>query len=228
MYTRFAAIVTAAGSSNRFADVQKKEFVDIQGHSVLYRSCLPFVELDNIVALFVTFKQGCKEQTCLALEDIFNRPKVPVFLVEGGETRQESVYNALKELYSLNNRLNVNCVGIHDGARPFVSQQIITDTVLAALKVGGGIPVVNVVDTLVKTDSDGLISENIVRDSVFAVQTPQTFLFPQIYEAHEKARACNETQFTDDAQIFFRFGGKVLTVKGDNNNIKITFAKDVR
>ena len=185
MAVRLAAIVTAAGSSQRFnvgdSLGRKKEFADLEGHSVLYRSCIKFLKRDDIVALIVTYRPGLKDDTRSALEDIIDQKKIPVFLVEGGSTRQDSVFNALKELNRMNEHLNVNCVCIHDGARPFVSDRIISDTVDAAVEFGGAVPVVRVTDTLIKTDRDGFMKTSIDRDGVCRVQTPQTFVFPEIY-----------------------------------------------
>lgn len=228
MSVRLAAIVTAAGSSRRFNEGMKKEFVSLDGHSVLFRSCSAFMQRSDMVALFVTYKQGCKEETRAALESLLEQKKVPVFLVEGGSTRQMSVYNALSEMFRINDQLNINCVCIHDGARPFVSSKIISDTVDAAVKAGGAVPVLHVTDTLIKTDSNGFMKESIERENVCRVQTPQTFVFPEIYQAHELAKSRPNVQYTDDSSIFIDYGMNVVVVDGSEENIKITFAKDLK
>ncbi len=232
MAVRMAAIVTAAGSSQRFIGgdsfIQKKEFAAVDGHSVLYRSCIRFTQRVDIAALFVTYKQGLKNETREALEDIVDQKKIPVFMVEGGSSRQDSVYRALKELYRMNDLLKVNCVCIHDGARPFVSDKIISDTIDAAVEFGGAVPVVRVTDTLIKTDKNGFMQEAVERDNVCRVQTPQAFVFPEILRAHELAQGRLNVSYTDDTQVFTDYGMSVMTVEGSEDNIKITYSKDLK
>ena len=231
MSVRLAALVTAAGSSQRFnvnnSSNVKKEFVNLDGHSVLYHACLPFTQREDIVALFVTYRAGAKDETRAALEDLLEQKKIPIFLVEGGDTRQSSVFNALKELYRINDQLKVNCVCIHDGARPFVTEKIISDTVSAAMEVGGAVPVVRVTDTLIQTDKNGYMQKIVDREGVCRVQTPQTFVFPDIFNAHELAQGRPNIKYTDDTHIFIDFGKQVVAVEGSESNIKITFAKDI-
>ncbi len=232
MSVRLAAIITAAGSSSRFNNgdsvVRKKEFVDLNGHSVLYSACIPFLKHQNIVALFITYRKGLKEETRGALEDILDQKKVPVFLVEGGDSRQDSVFNALYEINRLNEQLNVNCVCIHDGARPFVTEKIISDTVDTAVKFGGAVPVVHVTDTLIKTDRNGFMKESLNRENVCRVQTPQTFVFPEIFKAHELAQSRHNAGYTDDTRVFMDYGMNVMAVEGSEDNVKITFPKDIK
>lgn len=232
MALRLSVIITAAGSSERFnaenPNGLKKEFAEYSGHSVLYHACIPFLNREDVVAVFVTYKAGTKDETRKALENLTEQKKVPFFLVEGGATRQESVYNALHTLYTMNDNLDCNCVCIHDGARPFVTDKLISDTVNAAIPVGGAIPVLKVTDTMVSVDTDGFIKGTIDRNGVCRVQTPQVFAFPQIYEAHESARLKRSNFYTDDAQIFRDYGYKVITVEGIEENVKITYAKDLK
>lgn len=230
MFPRHAVIVTAAGMSQRFSEgsglPSKKEFVKIDGHSVLYRSIKPFMDLPNLCAVFVTFRKGTESLTRAALEDLTSS-SIPLLLIEGGKTRQESVFNALKELYAQNNTLNAEIVSIHDGARPFVSSDTIMDCIAYAKLFGASAPGIPVRDTLVRVSEEGMISSYVERDGAYQIQTPQSFKFPDIFNAHVEAIRNGKLNYTDDTGIFRDFGGKVAVTAGSPENIKITYASDL-
>ena len=236
---RHAAVVTAAGSSSRFNAGShdsvgvKKEFLSLEGLSVLAHAVKPFLEVPGLVAVVVTYKAGCLEETRDSLKCLDVYGKVPVFFVQGGETRQASVFNALSFLKGLlDDGLGFELVSIHDGGKPFVSKDVIEACLDAASRFGGAAPCVPVSDTLVKV-SEGFFSSRLDRAGVCGVQTPQTFRFPDIYDAHVKARGLVEgvgkvgSAFTDDTQIFMKFGGRVAVVTGSPKNTKITYRDDL-
>lgn len=226
MTFRHAVIITAAGSSQRFnasSDSKiKKEYAKIGSESVLAHAVMPFITVPGLAAIVVTYRKGELEMAKKAVGDI----GFDVTFVEGGETRQESVFNALKYLYEKRNELNIDIVSIHDGARPFVSSALIQACLDAASSFGGACPCLRITDTIVRVGEDGLLSERISRDGVCTVQTPQTFRFPDIYNAHLKVD--KNKAYTDDTEIFMDFGGKVRFVHGDASNRKITFASDLK
>jgi len=224
MSLRFSAIITAAGSSQRFnmssnSNV-KKEFLSLGSSSVLCCAIKPFLEIPGLVSLVVTYREGELEKTRSLLSDI----DYDIAFVQGGETRQKSVYNALK--YLKDSKADIDFVGIHDGARPFITKDLIERCLETAEKVGGSCPCIRVTDTLVKVDEKGLLCSRIPRDGVCTVQTPQVFRFPEIYFAHLNAKA--DKAYTDDTEIFMDAGGKVGFVQGDPDNRKITYASDLR
>lgn len=239
---RHAVIVTAAGTSSRFnvgslgSVGKKKEFLSLDGVPVLARAVKPFLEVPGLSVVVVTYKAGCLEETRSSLESLvplLDGAGVPLYFVEGGDTRQSSVFNALSFLKRLwDDDAGFDLVSIHDGARPFVSKDIVLACLDAASVCGGAAPCVPVSDTLVKV-SEGFFSERLDRAGVCGVQTPQTFRFPDIYEAHVKARDLVDgvgkvgSAFTDDTQIFMKFGGLVAAVKGSPKNVKITYRDDL-
>lgn len=222
-----AVIVTSAGSSDRFnsnsGKTLKKEFVLINNHSVLYNSVKNFVDVCQVSCIAITYKAGTLEQTKQALEDLTQ--KKHFIFVEGGSTRQQSVFNALKTLDC--ECKDIDWVAIHDGARPYVSYPLICKTIEDALQKGAAAPAVPVRDTLVeKTDSDS-IGSSLDRSKIMAVQTPQVFPFKEILKAHESANEKAWT-FTDDTQLYSAFGKEVFLTEGDVNNIKITYLDDLK
>lgn len=240
---RHAAVVTAAGSSSRFnagfmngrldSGSVKKEFLSFEGLPVLARAVKPFLEVPGLSVVVVTYKAGCLEETRSSLESLvplLDGAGVPLHFVEGGDTRQSSVFNALSFLKRLwDDGAGFDLVSIHDGARPFVSKDIVLACLDAAFRCGGAAPCVPVSDTLVRV-SGGFFSERLDRTDVCGVQTPQTFRFPEIYDAHVRARDLVDgvgSVFTDDTQIFMEFGGRVAAVTGNPKNTKITYRNDL-
>lgn len=228
MFPSNAVIVTAAGSSQRFNsnpnNSTKKEFASLNGHCVLYNAVEPFLDVPNLQVVLVTYKAGTLEQTRDCIKSLLTK-KIPVLFVEGGQTRQQSVFNALQTLKE-HDEFSVDVVAIHDGARPFITKDVIMDCMAYAKLFGSAAPAIAVADTLVHVGEDGFIDGRLDRNGAYQIQTPQVFAWPDIYLAHEKASK-SDKQYTDDTEIFTDFGKKVAIVAGSPENKKITFSKDL-
>ena len=226
-----AVIVTAAGSSRRFNEscdsTVKKEFLTIGGEPILAMAIRPFLRVTGTGVLAVTYRDGDLE----VVRDIVSgltelNSGIEVLFVKGGATRQESVFNALKALTECKKCNDIKIVSIHDGARPFVTSDLVKACLDAADVHGGACPCIRITDTIVKVGEDGLLCGRLSRDGVCTVQTPQTFRFPDIYEAHLAAKSGKS--YTDDTEIFMDWGGKVAFVQGSSDNRKITYSTDLR
>lgn len=217
-------VICAAGSSTRFGSSVKKEYLPLETGTVLSTSVKKFINALNISALVITVPHNGTEQAKAAL---FNDPSINypenIFFTEGGSTRQESVYNALLTLQSLKN--SPEYVLIHDGARPFVTEKIITDTINAAILHGAAAPGTTPVDTQKLLDENNFIVEHLQRSRMSAIQTPQGFRLKELLEAHKKALQ-DKKEYTDDTEIWGKYCGKVMAVHGDAVNKKITYASD--
>lgn len=231
MSLHHAVIITAAGSSTRFnsglSGNTKKEFINFEGHSILYHSLRPFFETEGLSCVAVTYKKGTQEVVIKALEELYIQKNIPIFLVEGGKSRQESVFNALCELKKHKEEIKFDFVSIHDGARPFVTKSIIENCLGYARIFGGAVPSVAVRDSLAKVDEEGFVSERVDRTNVYQIQTPQTFDFDKIMEAHLFAYEHNLDYFTDDTAVFSSKGYRAVAVRGDAANRKITYPEDL-
>lgn len=226
-FPEHAVIVTAAGSSDRFnkqGHGVKKEYLSIDGHSVLYRSIEPFLQIPNCRAILVTHPEGMEDQCAVALEDLFEQNFIPIILVEGGKDRQQSVFNALKMLGTMS--LPIDYVAIHDGARCFVASDLIIRTLATATVFGGAVPALPPTDALKSIDANGIIVSHIARAETVAVQTPQIFHYPEILTAHQSA-STNGKSYVDDTQVFTDFGMSVGICEGDRANRKITYIEDI-
>ena len=226
-----AVIVTAAGSSRRFNEscdsAVKKEFLTIGGEPILAMAIRPFLQVTGTGVLAVTYRDGDLEVVRNIVSGLTElNSGIEVLFVKGGATRQESVFNALKALTECKKCNDIKIVSIHDGARPFVTSDLVKACLDAADVHGGACPCIRITDTIVKVGEDGLLCGRLSRDGICTVQTPQTFRFPDIYEAHLAARSGKS--YTDDTEIFMDWGGKVAFVQGSSDNRKITYSTDLR
>jgi 2-C-methyl-D-erythritol 4-phosphate cytidylyltransferase/2-C-methyl-D-erythritol 2,4-cyclodiphosphate synthase len=142
-------------------------------------------------------------------------------IVSGGAERQNSVYAALSVLPE-----DVNLVLVHDGARPFVTDDSIEALIESAAKYGAAVVAVPVKDTI-KAAEAGIFTETLDRSRLYSIQTPQGFERKRLIAASQKAFAEN-FYGTDDAVLVEKMGEKVYLVKGDYNNIKITTKEDLK
>ncbi|MGE4584259.1 MAG: 2-C-methyl-D-erythritol 4-phosphate cytidylyltransferase [Sphaerochaeta sp.] len=227
-FPKHAVIITAAGSSERFNTTSqlgvKKEYLSLDGHTVLYRSVAPFLEVPQCAVILVTYPEGMEDQCAVALEDVFQQNFLPVVLVKGGKNRQESVFNALKMLAAMD--LDIEYVAIHDGARCFVKPELVIRTLATATVFGGAVPALPATDALKIINDNGMITHHINRTHAVGVQTPQVFRYPQILEAHQKAASTAAT-YVDDTEIYTDYGQPVGICEGDRGNRKITFIEDI-
>ena len=144
-------------------------------------------------------------------------------LVPGGETRQRSVYNGLRALSA-----DVDFVIVHDGVRPFVTDETIFECLTAAAKYGAAVAGRCQSKITIKiADDNGFISETPERERLWAVQTPQVFQKSLLEEAHQTAQEHQRTG-TDDAALVEQLGFPVKLVKGSYANLKITTPVDLR
>jgi 2-C-methyl-D-erythritol 4-phosphate cytidylyltransferase len=142
-------------------------------------------------------------------------------IVPGGKRRQESVKNGIDALPK-----DTDVVAIHDGVRPFVTKAMIEDTIHSAERVGAVVLAMPVKDTIKVSNPDGTVLKTLDRESLWQIQTPQTFRVSVIKEAYYRAA---EDGFvgTDDASLVERLGVKVHILPGSYTNIKITTPEDL-
>ncbi|MBI1820490.1 MAG: 2-C-methyl-D-erythritol 4-phosphate cytidylyltransferase [Nitrospirae bacterium] len=216
---RVAAIIPAAGLGTRMNAGLPKQFLSLGGKPVLYHTLAVFnlcPVIDEIVVVLSKADRKLAEE-----EIILSSPfKKILTFVNGGKERIESVFNGLKAVDPA-----ADFVVIHDGCRPFVTCQIIENSVEAAKETGGAIAGIPLGDTLKKTEQ-GFIQNTIDRKGVWQAQTPQTFRFSLLREAYEKASS-RQISATDDAGLVEQLGHPVKIFPGSVFNIKITVPDDL-
>lgn len=213
---RHTAIILGAGSGTRMGGGQNKLLLKIGNSTVVERAVQAFYNHDMVSDVLLV----CRENELEAFQELLQEYTTLRFTAGGG-TRQQSVLHALKEVPA-----DTELLLIHDGARPFVSKEVITRTVQAALKCGAAAAGVPVKDTIKSTDMNGYVTATPERASLYAVQTPQVFSYPLYLEAAAKAQA-DGVDLTDDCQMIERLGHAVKIVMGDYANLKITTKEDI-
>mgnify|MGYP000714319362 FL=1 len=217
---KYAAIVLAAGSGKRMNSKVHKQYLIIQDRPVLYYSLKEFQDsaVDEIV---LVVGKGEEEFCRREIVDKYGISKVKA-IVEGGKERYHSVFEGLKQTS------DADYVLIHDGARPFVNQDIIRRCMQEVQKYQACVVGMPVKDTIKIADEGGYAKQTPDRKNVWMIQTPQTFSYALIYEAYEEMLKTEDTAITDDAMVLERIKGKKSKlIEGSYRNIKITTPEDL-
>ena len=221
--TFVSVIIAAAGKGTRMNSDINKQYINICGVPVLARSIGVFQECKLINEIIVVVNKDdiifCKKN----IIDTYEFTKVTQ-IVAGGDSRQKSVLNGLNAVNK-----DTEIVLIHDGARPFVKQEIIIDSITSAMNFGAACVAVPVKDTIKRSvgkDGQDFVTETIPRETLWLVQTPQAFRYSLIREAHIKAYE-EGFEGTDDSILVERLGVPVKIVMGRYDNIKITTWEDL-
>ena len=211
------AVIVAAGSSRRMGG-ENKLLLEIDGVPVLARTLSAFQKCAAIRDIVLV----CREQDIMPYTELakaFSIDKLCT-VTRGGETRTESVLAGITAAPE-----NAVLVAVHDGARPLVSEAVITEAVTTAAEYGAAAPVVPVKDSI-KRIENGIIAADVPRDTLAAVQTPQVFARPLLLRALTSA-AERGYSFTDDCAAVESLGTIVKATHGSYQNIKITTPEDI-
>lgn len=208
----FKAIITAGGSSSRYGDTNKL-LEKVHNKEIIKHTAEAFLTVNEISEIVI-----CAHLSIInELNNIFfGNNKIRI--IEGGETRQQSVYNGLLALQ------NCDYVLIHDGARPMITSEIIKNAIYAVQTQKALTVAAKTIDTIKQVDENLKIIKTIDRSALYNTQTPQAFEYNLIKSAHEKLAGEN---FTDDAGMLEHLGYDVYILEGDYKNIKITTKSDI-
>lgn len=215
------AIVLAAGQGKRMHSKVQKQFLEIQGRPVLYYSMRCFQECSKIDEIILVTGE---ESIAYCQEEIVKKygfTKVAA-VVCGGKERYDSVYAGLCACS------DCEYVLIHDGARPFITEEMILRGLDKAKETGASVIGMPSKDTIKLADKEGFVKETPERNCVWTIQTPQIFLYSLIRSAHESIRKKDMSNITDDAMVVEQESGvKVALAEGSYRNIKITTPEDL-
>ena len=217
MTVKVAAVVVAAGRGLRAGGDLPKQYRCILGEPVI-RSSLAGLAGHNEISAVQPVIHG--DDAALFQAAVAGIDLLPP--VHGGASRQASVHAGLRALESHRPDL----VLVHDAARPFASDTLITRAIAAAGTSGAAVPVIAVADTVKTVDATGCVTGTIDRAQLRMVQTPQAFGFAVLLDAHQRAAAAGRDDFTDDAALAEWAGLKVTTFKGEAGNVKLTTDDD--
>lgn len=215
-----SAVIVAGGKGKRMGQGISKQYIKLEDKEVLAIAIEAFNKAQIIDEIVVVVGENeidyCNENIIKKYK--FEKVKK---IIGGGIERQDSVYNGL-----INCNENTEIVLIHDGARPFVTEKMIVNSVNCARSYGACTIAVPVKDTIKTASVEGVIINTLKREELYAIQTPQTFKLNLILEGHREAKK-NKLYVTDDTMLIEAMGKIVRIVQGSYFNIKLTTPEDL-
>ena len=219
-HEKVTAIVLAAGQGKRMHSDVAKQFMLLNGKPMLYYALKAFEASDVDDIILVTGAEEvdyCRE----TFAEGFGFQKIRD-VVAGGKERYDSVFAGLEAA------AGCRIVLIHDGARPLISRELINDNIACAREYHACITAVPAKDTIKVADANGFVADTPDRNLLWQVQTPQSFDYDLICEAHRRRMAAGDTLVTDDAMLVEKYMSQpVRLLMGDYRNIKITTPEDM-
>ena len=206
------ALIVAGGKGDRMNADIPKQFLLLNGTPILMHTLKQFSHFEEIVLVLPYSQFEYWRELCSTYNFTQKHTLVP-----GGITRFYSVKNGLEQIDEN------SVIAIHDGVRPLISTSLINSLVAETKSGIGVIPIIPVKDSIRKVEEEN--STHVDRSNLFKVQTPQCFLSADIQKAYTQDFTGT---FTDDASVFEANGGKINTLIGEENNLKITTEEDLK
>ena len=221
------AIILMAGSGRRMRITEKKQFLPFHGKPLFCASVESFLSWGRCGEILLVINEEDRRFVESVVEKEGWRNKAELHLVEGGAERFLSVYQALQ---FLKKKSEEGILFIHDAARPFFTEDLLERLWEKSRSASAVIPGVAVKDTIKRVEG-GVVQESLKRTGLYAVQTPQVFLFSLLYEAYQDffvQRETREILITDDAMLIEAFSEEqVYLISGEEQNRKITVKEDL-
>ena len=215
-----SVVIVSAGRGSRMKADINKQFLKLKGKEVIAHTIDKFYNNTNIDEIVVVVKEDEAEFFRKNIIEKYGYKNIKIAF--GGEERQDSVFNGLK---AVNERCDI--VLIHDGARPFVTDEIIKNSIECAKKNKCVIVGVPVKDTIKIINKDNEVCDTPNRSTLWSIQTPQVFEYLSIIKAHKIAKE-KSYYGTDDSMLMEYLGYNVKVIEGSYNNIKITTPEDLK
>lgn len=215
---RVFAVIPAGGKGKRGGTATPKQYLRFHGKELIVYT-LEIFQKNNLVDEIIISAEQPYHTLLNKIAKDYNLTKISQ-LVEGGEERQDSVYNALKAIKADDGDL----VAVHDAARPMLSDAILTKAINTAKEKGNALVCLKARDTLVKGDQ--VVEEYVDRSEIYYVQTPQIFKYKDLKKAMKKAYEKNFIG-TDESMLIKELGIDINIVEGSMLNFKVTTMTDI-
>lgn len=216
------AVIFAGGSGSRMTNASKpKQFLEFNGKPIIIYTLEHFQNHPEIDAIITV----CIEPWIPYMKSLAETYKITKIasIVPGGETGQDSIWNGINEAHRL--FPEDSAVLIHDGVRPLINSQVITDNIRTTQEKGNCITSVKAIETLLIDNNDGTTHIPPRKDS-FIARAPQTFILKDIHAAHSRAREEGRHDFIDSCTLMHHYGHELNRIIGPMENIKITTPSD--
>ncbi|BCN29671.1 2-C-methyl-D-erythritol 4-phosphate cytidylyltransferase [Anaeromicropila herbilytica] len=215
------AIILAAGQGKRMNTKMPKQYLLLEQKPILYYTIKNFQENSLIDEIILVTEEKYIEYCNLELKEKYKFNKI-TSIIPGGKERYESVYNALKMID------DAGCVLIHDGARPFISTEVINKLLVAVNEYKACVVGVKSKDTIKIVNDNQIVDNTPNRSSVYIIQTPQVFEYKIIRKAYDEYMSHMSCFVTDDSMVLEMLGTHpIKVIEGEYTNIKITTPEDL-
>lgn len=217
-------IITAGGVGTRMRSKDRpKQFLEIHGKPILIHTLLQFEKSNLIDGIIIS----CVEEWIPYTKELISsyRLKKVKSIIPGGETGQLSIYNGLceaKKLYPTGD----NIVLIHDGVRPLINTDVITESISSVERYGSAVTTGKVKETIIEIDDKGTVTQVPKRVNARYAKAPQGFWLDDLLGMHKKALSEGNVCFVDSCSMMFHYGIKIHTIEGPDENIKVTTPQD--
>ena len=217
------ALITAGGNGKRIHQDITKQFLNVNNKPIIVYTMEAFQNHPDIDAIEVVCLDGW-HQILEAYAKQFNITKL-VGIVSGGKNGQESIKNGLNEINKKYSKDDI--VIVHDGNRPLVSEEIISDSIAKCLMYGSGIAAIPCVEAMLETDDRISSNKQISRDNLMRTQTPHAFKLEKLLWAHEEAEKMGIKNSVASCTLMLELGEKIYFSAGSEKNIKLTTPVDI-
>ncbi len=219
-------VIFAGGCGTRMNTKSKpKQFLDLNGKPIIIYTIELFDNHSQIDGIVV----ACIESWIPYLKKMIRKFEITkvVRIVPGGNSGQESIYNGLcaAEEFAMEKNEKTSIVLIHDGVRPLITEETITDNIAKVKECGSCITTVPAIETVIVDNHDGTLAIP-KRSNCLMARAPQSFYLKDILEAHRRSQAEGKTEFIDSCSLMSHYGYKLGLVQGPMENIKITTPTD--
>ncbi len=215
--------ILLAGSSTRMGSSTLKQFINISKKEIFEYSLETFDKIEKINKIFlVAQKDNFEHINQIILNKKYNHE---IEIIEGGATRQESVFNSLNRIKNVASSSSI--VIFHDACRPLITKETTLKIIDEAEKNDGATAYCPLFDSICEKNTENFINKSLNREKIVKLQTPQAFKFDIIYTAHETERKNGNLSFTDDTSLLVSKGFKIKLVESSILNFKITNFDDL-
>lgn len=215
--------ILLAGSSTRMGSSTLKQFINISKKEIFEYSLETFDKIEKINKIFlVAQKDNFEHINQIILNKKYNHE---IEIIEGGATRQESVFNSLNRIKNIASSSSI--VIFHDACRPLITKETTLKIIDEAEKNDGATAYCPLFDSICKKNNENYINNSLNREKIVKLQTPQAFKFDIIYTAHETERKNGNLSFTDDTSLLVSKGFKIKLVESSILNFKVTNFDDL-
>jgi len=219
------AILTAGGIGSRTHQDLPKQFITVDGKPIIIYTLEAFQQHPKIDEIYVACLDGWNV-ILDAYAKQFNITKLKNIVI-GGATGQASIYNAMQAVSVAHRDTSDIVVLVHDGNRPMVSQDVITDNIVKQKMYGSAVTVIPTTEVVFVSQDGKTSNESLNREELWRTQTPHAYKFDELWAVHNRAKADEITNAAASCSLMQKYGYTTFFSKGSEKNIKITTVEDI-